>query len=188
MLDIYAYNLSEEEIIEFQKLLPYIEPVTYKRNDYITRVGEIEKYYYLTEEGIIRFWTIQNDKNVTLDFVFANEFAASYESLVLQQPSRINLQAITSVKAIRIPRDKFEEIISQSMILTKIKVSVLEKFLFHKFQREFQLLCDNPEERYLELTRKHPELLNAIPLKHLASYLGVTPETVSRIRNRTARS
>ncbi|MBN1597012.1 MAG: Crp/Fnr family transcriptional regulator [Bacteroidales bacterium] len=186
MINILSYNFSPEEINEFEKVMQFIERVNYKKNEFITGIGETEKYYYLTEEGIIRFWTIRNGKEVTLDFVFPTEFAGSYESLVLQEPSKINLQALTPVSLMRIAKAKFEEITSQSLILMNIKAAVLEKFLIHKFQREFQLLCDSPEERYIGLTRKYPELLNLIPLKYIASYLGVTPETVSRIRSRTS--
>lgn len=107
----------------------------------------------------------------------------SYASFVKQEPSLLSMQAIKKVKAYRIGRDSLEKLIENPEFL-QIKTQILENLLLEKMHREAQILTQSPEEIYRQLLEKDPKLIQNVPLKYIASYIGVTPQALSRIRKR----
>ncbi len=163
--------------------------VHFAKGDYLTRAGDVEHNLYYIEEGIVRYfyYNPESDKETTVDFTFAGEFCLSYASYVQQTPSLVNMQALEEITAYKISREELEQLLTRPDYL-KVKVEILEKLLIEKMQKEAQLLTQSPEENYRYLLEKESRLLQSVPLKYIASYIGITPQALSRIRNRIVHS
>ena len=163
----------------------YFTEVHFDKDVLITRAGEVEHSLYYLSEGIVRFFYYNptTDKETTVDILFAEQFFMSYVSFVKREPSLFSIQALKEVTAYKIGREHLEHLIEQQEYL-QIKADILEHLLIEKMQREAQFLLQSPEEIYCNLLEKDPKLIQNIPLKYIASYIGITPQALSRIRKR----
>lgn len=177
-----SLRLTEEEQIFFAK---NFKKEDLKKNDFVIREGEKEYYLYFIERGLSRYWaTDYDDKEVTFWFSKEGEFANSYLSLKDNQPSEFNIQTLSDSTIWKLSREKLSYLYSTSLNVNKIGRIVLEDALIRKIKRETSLLKLTAEERYKEFLEKEKYLLNTVPLKYIASYLGITPQGLSRIRKR----
>ena len=160
--------------ISSEILETYFTEVHFKKDEFLTEIGSVEKWLYYIDEGIIRFFYYNptTQKETTVDICSTGDFCMSYASFVKQEPSLLSMQAIKKVKAYRIGRDSLEKLIESPEFL-QIKTQILENLLLEKMHREAQFLTQSPGE-----------LIQNVPLKYIASYIGVTPQALSRIRKR----
>ncbi|MCG8373808.1 MAG: Crp/Fnr family transcriptional regulator [Balneolales bacterium] len=156
----------------------------YAKSEHILTVGEIENYLYFIERGILRSYVNRKDSEVTLEFSFQETLFSSYDSFLLRAPSLINVQAITAASLWRINYDDLQKIYSQTQSGNLIGRMAAEMLSIEKSNRELDLLTKPAEQRYLELFENQPQLVQQIPLKYIASYIGITPQALSRIRRR----
>lgn len=156
-----------------------------KKNTFLIEEGKKERYLYFIEKGIMRHWTTNMKlREITFWFSFSNEFVNSYLSLMHNSPSTFNIQALCNSIVWRINIEDLSMIYAESLNINKIARIVLEDVFTRKIEREISLLKLSPEDRYQELIKCHKELIYTIPLKYLASYIGITPQALSRIRRR----
>ncbi len=111
----------------------------------------------------------------------------TYQSFITQKPSQLKIQALTETAVFRISRTDLEYFYQHSEKARAVGQKILEMDHFQKEQREMAFLSKSAEENYLELIQNDPDLHNYIPLKYIASHLGVTPESLSRIRKKLSK-
>lgn len=168
-----------------ENVLKFFTPVQFQKGDFMLSAGKVEHFLYYIERGIVRYfhYNTLKDKEITTDFTFSGQFCLSYASFVKQIPSVLQMQALTDIKAYKIGRSQLEKLMNNIEVV-KIKAVILEKLFVEKSERELRFLTQTPEENYLYLLQKEPVLLQNIPLKYIASYIGITPQALSRIRKR----
>jgi CRP/FNR family transcriptional regulator, anaerobic regulatory protein len=174
-------NFIPEEFSFYEKNL---ELVSYKKKEIILREGEIEDYLCFILEGITKTYFTRNGKNICIEFGFPNTMHCSFISFETRKPSELSVQALSNLKMFRLHKnhvDEFHSFSKNSERFGRISASVL---LADKMKREMMLLSHSAEEKYEYLLRKHPEVAKNIPVKDLASYLGIHPESLSRIRTK----
>ena len=169
----------------FDFLSQYFTEVHFTKGALLTCAGKVENYLYYLSEGIVRFFYYNptTDKETTVDILFPESFCLSYTSFVKQKPSLLSIEALKDVTAYKIGREHLNHLIQQQEYL-QVKADILEHLLIEKMQREAQFLLQSPEEIYRTLLEKDPKLIQNIPLKYIASYIGITPQALSRIRRR----
>ena len=170
--------------VEWAIMEPCFHQKQYKINDHILRALEIEKYLYFIEKGVVRSYIERKESEVTIEFSFQETIFCSYSSFLTQTPSKIHIQALTDVLIWRITFDDLQKVYSNTSIGNLIGRIASEILYIEKSNRELALLSMTAEERYLNLFKEQPELIRNIPLKHIASYIGITPQALSRIRRR----
>ncbi len=168
-----------------EKIREFFMPVNFNKGDFILLTGKVEHFLYYIECGIVRYfyYDAPKDKEITVDFAFSEQFCLSYASFVKQTSSVIQMQALTDIKAYKIGRSQLEQLMN-NIEFVQIKANILEKLFLEKSERELRLLTQTPEENYLFLLQKEPVLMQNVPLKYIASYIGITPQALSRIRKR----
>jgi CRP/FNR family transcriptional regulator, anaerobic regulatory protein len=174
-------NFIPEEFSFYEKNL---ELVSYKKRDFILKAGETENYLYFILEGITKMFFTRNGKDICIEFGFPNTMHCSFISFETRKPSELSVKALSNVKMFRLHKsqvDEFHNLSKNSERFGRISVGVL---LAGKMKREMMLLSHSAEEKYEYLLRKHPEVAKNIPVKDLASYLGIHPESLSRIRTK----
>lgn len=175
--------LSEAEWAKFE---PFLETITFRRSDFLVREGQVEKHIFFICEGMVRVYLVNADKEISLDFGFENSFITSYASFLQQLPSTVSIEALSETRVLRFSRDKLYRFYEASHQAERIGRLIAEYQYIRKNSREISLLKYTATQRYLQLLEQQPRLVQEIPVKYLASYLGVEPESLSRIRKSLA--
>lgn len=146
--------------------------------------GEISNTIYFINKGCLREWFNKDGKDITFQFFFEGQPVASIDSFINQKPSQFTIESIESSTIYTIERKDFNELLN---CYPEFK-SRFQDFIFQRFSNYSQLFLsrikDSPQERYEDLIKNHPEIIMRIPQHYIASYLGITPISLSRIRNR----
>ncbi|HEX8549425.1 MAG TPA: Crp/Fnr family transcriptional regulator [Cytophagaceae bacterium] len=156
----------------------------FPKNHLLLKAGQTERYLSFVETGIVRYFIPKADTDLTFGFVFADNFVSAYDSFLTQQPCAYHLQAMTELTLWRLAYDDLQDIYRETEIGNTIGRLASEDLFLKKSRRELSLLHETAEERYLKLFDEQPHLIQQIPLKYLASYIGITPQALSRIRRR----
>jgi CRP-like cAMP-binding protein len=150
----------------------------------LLREGEISTHLHFIKKGCLRMWFNKDGKDITLQFFFEGQGVASIESFLSNQPGMFTIESIEPSVILSITKENFEHL---NKCYPELKDGILE-ILFQRFSNYASLFLsrikDTPQERYEDLIRNHPEIIQRVPQHYIASYLGITPISLSRIRNR----
>lgn len=153
------------------------------KNEWILKEGEIMDCYYILEKGLVRAFVHDWDNNeITTEFFVENDIVIVPSSLFQQSPSKENLQTITHSVLWKIDFHDFEKLFEE---IEGFKDWGRLWFTFQLFatkQRSLEMITETATNRYLKLMKEKPEIIHSAPLKQIASYLGITDSSLSRIR------
>lgn len=183
-IKVIFQQLADINPEEWQVFEQHLEEVKFGKHDFLCQAGQTEQYLYFIHVGAIRVYYQTEQQEFTLNFHFANEFVSAFSSFLTQTPSRLYLQALEQVEVSRIHRQHLYNSYKQYHKAERIGRLFAETLYVQKTNREIDLLSLSAEEQYINLLRKNPKLVNTISVKHLASYLGIQPESLSRIRQK----
>ncbi len=161
-----------------------LQKTVLKKHSALIKVGQVENHLYFISEGIVRLYIPRQETDVTFGFVFENEFVTAYDSLLSRTPSLYQIETLVDSVAWKISFGDLQDVYGQTSTGNLIGRKMAEAMFLRKSKRELSLLSKTAEERYLDLFSERPRLLQEIPLKYIASYVGVTPQALSRIRRR----
>ncbi len=147
-------------------------------------LGDIENHLSFVEKGIVRLYIPKEDGDITFGFVFKGSFVSAYDSFLTQTASDYVVETISESVLWQLDHEDLQDIYEKTSIGNLIGRKAGEELFLKKSKREIALLRDSAEQRYLQLFKERPELIREIPLKYIASYIGVTPQALSRIRKR----
>ncbi len=157
---------------------------TYKKGELIAREGKISTSFYYNLQGFVRLYytTLSGDK--TAYFYSPGQFISDYESFVRQTPSKLNLQATERSTLVDISQESAAKLLQYSPKFEAIaRIAMEDELITHQNMIASLLTC-NAEERYYQLIEKTPEIMQKVPQHYIASYIGVKPESLSRIKKR----
>ncbi|MEM9363768.1 MAG: Crp/Fnr family transcriptional regulator [Bacteroidota bacterium] len=170
--------------LDWSNLSPVVKLVKHKKNSVIRQADKIETNLYYILEGSTASILFKKDKLVCIDLCFKDEFSGDYQSLLTQQRSGLEIRAITDSVILSIPFDGLFKIYSQKPKIEMERIGRIsaERLYILKNKEVIDLKTRSAKERYLTLLNQQPELLQKISLKYLAAYLGISAESLSRIR------
>lgn len=179
-VDIHTFNSADSALFD-----QYFERILVKKNTFLIKEGELEKYSYFIFNGMARCWTL-NHKGEEQTFWFCKEgsFSLSNISFTLQERSTFNVQTITDCEIYRINYQQAEELYKAIPGLKTVFEDLTARLLNKLLNRNINLIKFSPEQYYLQMMAEYGDTFNYIPLKDIASYLGITPQALSRIRKR----
>ncbi|WP_300673472.1 Crp/Fnr family transcriptional regulator [Soonwooa sp.] len=180
-LELAGIKMSDDDWEIYE---PRLEKVDYKKGDLIIKQGDVEDYLSVITKGIARYYIEKDDKEITLNFVFEHNYFSAYESFLTRKPSPYNIEALTDVSLWRSSYESFKYFHQHASIGNYLGRIAAEGLYLRKAEREISFLTETAEQRYLYLLEKDKNLLQKVPLKYIASYIGVTPQALSRIRKR----
>jgi CRP-like cAMP-binding protein len=150
----------------------------------ILHEGQTENYISFIEEGIIRFFIPKEGNELTFSFIFNDEMLCAYDSFLTRSPSLYAAETITHTILWSFTYADLQKLYKEVPLTNIIGRIASEEIYLKKAKREISLLNDSAEERYLKIFSDKRNLINFIPLKFLASFIGITPQALSRIRKR----
>ena len=152
-----------------------------KRYDFLDQPGKRETNLYIIASGSFRIYFPNNEEEICVGFGYPGTLICSYPSFISQQPSQYYIQALTRSKLYHIARNDFYGLFDTFPQLERSWRLQEEQALLGKIEREVELLTFTPVERYQRLLERSPHIFQIIPKKYIASYLRMTPETMSRL-------
>lgn len=161
------------------------DQVAIPRGEYLSKEGQVENYLYLILDGAIRAVYLSKDEEFTVRFGYKGSVIASLDSFITGKPSQFYLQAIRKSTAIRLDRSSYLKFIKSSPEISEVHIELMNGLLNSMLDREIDLLTSSPLERYHRILERSPQVFQEVPLKYIASYLRMTPETLSRLRKET---
>ena len=153
-----------------------------KRNDYLKTKGSIDTNIYFVVSGSLRIFVLDDFEEHTIRFGYKNNLIAALDSFLSEQPSDLYIQVLKNTTLKVLKKSAFTSLIAASAKNTKIWQLILENFALQQMERERDILTSSPVERYNRVLKRSPQLFQEIPNKYIASYLRMTPETLSRIK------
>lgn len=166
----------------------YFEPVLYPKNRILEEEGKIPTYLYFVISGFVRLFHY-NDKGdeVTTHINCPPGFITSYTNFTNQTKSDEILECITSCELLRITKHDLDMLIQQRSTFKDFSFMVFQQSLSYNEKRAKELATLSAEQRYLKLMTEHPEVLQNVPMQYIASFLGMNPKSLSRIRKQIIR-
>jgi CRP-like cAMP-binding protein len=165
-------------------LKDHIFPVSYKKGKLILKAGAVCSHVYFIRKGAIRGFTKEEGKDITTWITAENEMVTSITSFDLQVPALENIQAIENCDLLAMTFDDLQQLYIQLPEFNIVTRKLLERYYRDAEGRAFISRLTKAESKYIHFLRIHSHLSNRIPLKYIASYLGIAEETLSRVRKK----
>jgi CRP-like cAMP-binding protein len=170
-----------ESLENWEKFVSLGDVIQCPKGEVLKRPNEIEKHFYLilSGSGSIHLWSKNNYKCV--DLVYEFDFFGDYMSYMTQRPTPLETITIEDSELLRIPHHNFQKMLTESKRGEKITRVMADFAFISKQQQQIDLLTKTASERFQQLKVQIPKLLERTPKKYIASYLGITPQSLSRI-------
>jgi len=169
------------------QLLQFAKQKSVSATEIYVPEGKIFKKIFFIKKGILRsFYTTDTGEEKTIFFRWEGQIASIPECVLDNQPTRQTWQALEDCELVEIDFELIEKMSENNFPLLKKRLEVAQKILLELLKRIESFILDKPEERYQKLLVQKPEIINRVADKYIASYIGVTPVSLSRIRKRLA--
>lgn len=150
----------------------------------LVKEGTLAKKVFYIEQGCCRSWFNDDGKEVTFQFLFDSSFVSSFESIINNTLSWYSVETLEPTVVYSMPMEQFKQLKESDAQVKAVYYKYIEKRLVLYQQLFVSRIKDSPEKRYRDLLVEQPEIVRRIPQHYIASFLGITSVSLSRIRNR----
>ena len=179
--NIYQHPAFSEE--DLKLIFDKHEKLHFKKGDFFLKENEVSNEYFVLESGVVRSFVFDIDNNdITINFFTESDIIIEASSIFQRIPSMENIQAETDCVVWKINYDDFQELFLTIPALAEWGRAWMSYQLFYLKQRSVEVITKSATERYLDLIQAKPDVLKFAPLKNIASCLGITDTSLSRIR------
>jgi CRP/FNR family transcriptional regulator, anaerobic regulatory protein len=177
--------LSDEEFAMLAKKFSIRE---LRKRELLVREGEVCRFVVFIHHGSLRYFYDVDGEERTGQFFFENSWYTDYESFLTNSPSKQNIEAMEPSKLFMLPKKDLYELYDKIPRIERFGRIMAENAYLGNRKNAIGLLTESPEERYLKLLKERPQLIQRVPQHYIASYLGIKPQSLSRIRKRLAKA
>ncbi|HEY8915877.1 MAG TPA: Crp/Fnr family transcriptional regulator [Chitinophaga sp.] len=170
---------NTEEWLAFEEIL---QPKKLQRKELLLKEGQVCTFIAFLNSGVLREYSYQHDKEVTVDFVGENQFTSDYQSFILKTPSKQYLEALTDVDLLILKKEAVDALFDNYKIWERFGRLIIEKVFCSAEAKRKRIIATSHEEQYRDFVASYPEIIQQVPQYYIASYLGLTPEHLSRLR------
>jgi len=178
-------SITEFHEDQVKKILSFSKIKKIRKDEYYIREGEKPKSFAYVFSGLFRYYYIdKNGNDFTKGFFFENSFITSYSALIQNRESYFSIEALEDSEIIEIDYEKWKTLFNQELVWYKFLLTLIEKGYCVKESREREFLLFDAEKRYRSFLQTFPDQQKRIKQHFIASYLGITPVALSRIRKK----
>jgi CRP-like cAMP-binding protein len=170
---------------EFEDLVPYFEIRKFDKKRKVVDIGEVDTYFNIILKGLVRKYTIVGKKDVTLQLSIEGQMIHSEISFNTQTPSEDIVETIEPTILLSMSYDNLQKVYETFPKIEKLGRLIITYMFIKKDYRDFSILKSTTRERFLQYMETHPDMLQRVPQKYIASYLNIKPETFSRLKHLT---
>lgn len=171
--------------VDWEMLLPFLQLKQLRKNDLFIKEGKKANEIGLVINGMFRQYYTKDGEEKTTYFFFEQHFISAYISCITGKPSLVTIEALSDTTYVSFPFTAMEALFDNSMAWQKFGRLIAEYAMIGLEERMVSLLLQSPEERYVSLLKSNKiKIIERIPQQYIANYLGITPVSMSRIRNR----
>ena len=168
---------------ELALVLSKFKRVSFNKNSFLLRDGEIEKSYWFIESGFIRSFVLDTDGNdITFNLYAKGDVVIDYASFFFFSPTRENIQALTDCMCWQIDFEDFQVLFHSILNFREQQRALLVGSYFALKEHSISIIADQAKDRYLRFLKEKPHIVQNVALKYIATYLGITDTSLSRIR------
>ena len=175
--------LTEKDCSLFE---PFLKTKNYNAKEYFLTEGKVCQEIGFVNKGCFRTYYLADGKEINTHFTFDNEFVTDYDSFLQSKPSRYFIQALEDTQIVTFNLSALQSAYNQSQNWERFGRMIAEQSYKLTTQRVESFLFLDGEQRYLDLLKNQPQIFERIPLYHIASYLGLERESLSRLRKKVA--
>ena len=157
------------------------------RNEFLTTKGKVNTNIYYIEDGSLRIFFDDGYEEQVIRLGYRGDFIGALDSYLTEMPTDFNIQAIKKSRLLVLQKAVFTEFIGRSAENLGLWQKIMEGLIYQQLEREKDLLTQSPRRRYERVLSRSPHLFQEIPAKHIASYLRMSPETLSRLKKQEER-
>ena len=165
-----------------ETLSSILVPFKVAKNEKLMKEGEVCSFMYYVDRGMVRQFYFKNGRDVTEHFSYEGRIVICIESFLKQTPSRLIVEALENSWLYGIPHHRFLELVETDKEMDRLYRNILEHALISSQEHADSQRFENASERYMRLLKTKPEIVLRAPMVHVASFLQMTPETLSRVR------
>ncbi|WP_026905450.1 Crp/Fnr family transcriptional regulator [Pedobacter glucosidilyticus] len=165
-----------KEIVELSD-----KEITIERNEFLKVKGSIDTNLYYVESGSLRIFVLDNYEEQTIRFGYKENLIVSLDSFLTGKPSDLYIQAIKKT-VVKVVTKKQIDIFLEKEKNQNLWTKILENLVIQQMEREIDILTNSPKERYERVLKRSPQLFQEIPNRHIANYLRMSAETLSRLK------
>lgn len=181
MLSLYG-TINEDDWVYFTTLMK-VENAP--KNTLLLRNGEVCNKAFFVKKGAVRLYYINEEGNeICGNFFFENELCSSFESFISRKPGKQILETLEDCEFFSISYEELNRAFDERPVFSKVFLRLLERRFIYTQKLISLYILTNPKERYKYLLENFPEIIKRVSQKHIASFLGISPFTLSRIRNK----
>lgn len=177
------FSLNDFTEKELDLIIPKFKQVKFSKNDFFLQEGKIENQYWFLESGFVRSFVYDTNSNdITTNFYSSTDIVIDWSSFFLRNPTRENVQALTDCICWQLDFDTFQQLFHGIETFREHGRTRLVNSYFALKKHSVSIIADQAKERYIQLLKDKPHLIQNISLQHIASFLGITKYSLSRIR------
>jgi CRP-like cAMP-binding protein len=168
---------------DFERLTNVLKYKKYNKGEVVLHEGKICRNFWFICKGCFRIFSMKNGVEINVNFFFENQIASDFISLRHGIPSNFFIAALEDTEVLAAYKPDYRPVLNFSKSLIQLSANFFQQSFFNEIEQSNSFKLLNPEERYKYLQDNSPEYLQRIPLTYLASYLGMSRKTLSRIRS-----
>nr|MCS3815072.1 CRP-like cAMP-binding protein [Mucilaginibacter sp. X4EP1] len=172
---------------KWDEYISYYNRIEVPAKTVLLKEGDVSHKAFFIEKGCLRAWFNNNEKDITFQFAFENEILSGAESFRKSIPSFFTIETIEPSVLHWIHKKDLDKIVEETSQIPEMKDNMLNAAFdrqYHYMKHFLSFIRDTPEQRYLNLIKESPHIVRRVPQQYIATYLGITPVSLSRIRNR----
>jgi len=180
----YCSNFITLSPIDKEAIELNFKHFTIKRNDFLLKEGKVCDFIAFVNSGVIRHYHLKDGKEITCDITLKNSFITDFKSFTQSTPSNYNFQILKNVELFVIKKKELSELYNNNKNIESLGRIMAEQVALRTIDIAMSLSSDKPQERVEKLIIQRPDLFQEVPQRYLANLLGISPESLSRIRAR----
>lgn len=181
LIDFISGFISLTEV-DIQNVIDAFEPIRVSKNTILEEEGKLTRYLYFINSGFVRVFYIDNGEDRTTQINCPSRFITSFQSFIAGTKANDTLETITGAELLKISKVGLEGLNKKISEWRVFGEKIYEQALVFNEDRTRDMILLNAEERYLKMMTSQPDIIKNVPLQYIASYIGIKPESLSRIR------
>jgi len=183
-VELFIRKIVQPDTEEWEAFTRIVQFKSLKKKDLLLKEGRVCNFIAFMNSGVLREYSYQNGKEITVDFVGENQFTSDYQSFIQQTPSKQYLEALTDVELLILEKEGINSLFDKYKIWERFGRLIIEKIFCIAEEKRKKIIATTHDEQYRNFVEAYPQIIQQVPQYYIASYLGVTPEHLSRLRKK----